>query len=146
MKTCPKCNKQLEDDVKFCPDCGSAFDGASVTPDYDHTAEFDPKDISDNKVIAMLTYLMGAVGIIIALLAANTSKYAGFHVRQALKFTVVNTLLVLVSAILCWTIIVPIVAGIIAVVLFVVKIIAFVQICGGKAIEPAIIRKLTFLK
>jgi len=146
MKTCPKCNKQNEDDVKFCLECGSALDAAPATPDYDHTAEFDPKDISDNKVIAMLTYLMGVVGVIIALLAANTSKYAGFHVRQALKFTVLNSLLGIVALLLSWTVIVPIVAGIIVVVLFVVKIIAFVQICGGKAVEPAIVRKFTFLK
>ena len=47
------------------------YTAAPVNP-YDHTAEFDPKDISDNKVLAMLVYLMGAVGIIIALLASNT--------------------------------------------------------------------------
>ena len=32
---------------------------------YDHTAEFDPKDISDNKVFAMLCYLMDFIGIIV---------------------------------------------------------------------------------
>lgn len=146
MKTCPNCNKQHDDEVKFCPDCGSAFDAVPVTPSYDHTAEFDPQDVSDNKVIAMLTYLMGVVGIIIALLAANSSKYAGFHVRQALKFTVLNTLLGIIAVVLSWTIIIPILAGVAVVVLFVVKIIAFVQICGGKAIEPAIVRSFTFLK
>lgn len=53
---------------------------APVDP-YDHTAEFSQKDISDNKVIAMLVYLMGAVGIIIALLASSESPYVSFHVR-----------------------------------------------------------------
>ena len=37
----------------------------------DHTAEFDAKDISDNKVMAMLPYLMGTIGIIIALIASK---------------------------------------------------------------------------
>lgn len=55
---------------------------------YDHTAEFDPKDISDNKVFAMLCYLMDFIGIIVALLATHSSKYTMFHVRQALKITV----------------------------------------------------------
>ena len=41
----------------------------------DHTAEFNPKDISDNKVMAMLPYLMGTIGIIIALLACRESAY-----------------------------------------------------------------------
>lgn len=119
---------------------------APVFDPYDHTAEFTPKDISDNKVISMLVYLMGAIGIVIALLAANSSPYAAFHVRQALKFTVVTILLAIVTAVLCWTIIVPIVAGITALALLVVKIICFFQICKGKAVEPYIIRSLTFLK
>lgn len=63
---------------------------------YDHTAEFDPKDISDNKVFAMLCYLMDFIGIIVALLATHSSKYTMFHVRQALKITVVSILSVFV--------------------------------------------------
>ena len=119
---------------------------APVFDPYDHTAEFTAKDISDNKVISMLVYLMGAIGIVIALLAANSSPYAAFHVRQALKFTVVNILLSIAAAVLCWTFIVPIAAGIAALVLLVIKIICFFQICKGKALEPYIIRSLTFLK
>lgn len=119
---------------------------APVFDPYDHTAEFTAKDISDNKVISMLVYLMGAIGIIIALLAANSSPYAAFHVRQALKFTVVSILLGIVAAVLCWTFIVPIAAGIVALALLVIKIICFFQICKGKAVEPYLIRNLTFLK
>ena len=113
---------------------------------YDHTSEFDAKDISDNKVYCMLAYLLGTVGVILALLASADSPYTKFHIRQALKFTVVNILLAIVTAILCWTIIVPVAAGIMFTVLFVIKIICFFQICGGKAKEPAIIRGLGFLK
>lgn len=57
----------------------------------DHTAEFDPEDVSQNKVIAMAAYILGTVGIIIALLAAPQSKYAAFHSRQALKLDIVST-------------------------------------------------------
>lgn len=113
---------------------------------YDHTAEFDPKDISDNKVFAMLCYLMGIFGIIIALLASNSSKYAMFHVRQALKFEVVNILMLICTLVLFWTIIVPVAYGIMSAVLWVIKIICFFQICSGKAKEPAIIRSLKFLR
>lgn len=113
---------------------------------YDHTAEFDPKDISDNKVLAMLVYLMGPVGIIIALLASNTSKYTAFHVRQALKFQVISILAGLVTLILFWTIIVPVAVGILSIALWVCKIIAFFSICKGKACEPHIIRKFNFLR
>ncbi len=160
MKYCPQCKAQCDDNAAFCTTCGFNFAAApqggqfqqgapmyAPTPDpYDHTAEFTAKDISENKVVAMLVYLAGAIGIIIALLVGSASPYAAFHVRQALKFFVVETLVTLVSAILFWTFIVPIAGGIFAIILWVIKIICFFQICGGKAKEPAIIRGLGFLK
>lgn len=168
MKTCSNCKNQAADDAIFCPICGATLAAANAQQNpganqtqyqappkpgyapaydpYDHTAEFDPKDISDNKVISMLVYLMGAIGIIIALLAGNTSKYAAFHVRQALKFTVIEILASICTALLAWTFIVPIAYAIFLVVLLVVKFICFFQICAGKAKEPAIIRSFGFLR
>ncbi len=151
MKFCPNCGTQMEDNAAFCPKCGAQPNAAPnmtyapVDP-YDHTAEFDPQDISDNKVYAMLVYLMGTIGIIIALLAAQNSRFVAFHVRQALKIVAVNLLMVIAAAVLFWTIIVPIAAGVMAVVFWVIKIICFFQICSGKAKEPAIIRSLGFMK
>lgn len=109
----------------------------------DHTAEFDKQDISDNKVIAMLPYLLGIIGLILATLMTNSSKYVTFHVRTALKFTVVETLLVLVNIVPFLGQLAFIVGTIICLVL---RIIAFFQICGGKAKDPAIIGSLGFLK
>ena len=156
MKICSNCQTQLADDAAFCTNCGARFAEAApaqpvsyaqpVVDPYDHTSEFDSKDISDNKVIAMLVYLMGIFGIIIALIGSGNSPYAAFHVRQALKFEVVSILLTIITALLFWTIIVPIVAGVAVLALFVIKIICFFQICAGKAKEPAIIRDLGFLK
>lgn len=124
MKTCPNCHAQLDDNAIFCTACGTQFGAVppqqnaippqqnaippqqnAVPPQpafapaydpYDHTAEFDPKDISDNKVFAMICYLMGFIGIIVALLATNSSKYAMFHVRQALKIEVASILSIFV--------------------------------------------------
>ncbi len=150
MKQCPKCNATLDDNAAFCVKCGTNLEtGAApnnAADPFDHTAEFDAKDISDNKVISMLVYLMGVFGIIIALLVGNSSPYTAFHVRQALKFMVVETLMTIIALLLCWTIIIPIAAGIMAIVLFVLKVICFFQICSGKAKEPVIIRELKFLK
>ena len=166
MKICPVCNTSNPDNVTFCASCGTQFAeqpnpqaGAGYVPQQpvyapgyapvdpaDHTAEFSAKDVSDNKVIAMLVYLLGAVGIIIALLVGNESPYAAFHVRQALKITVVNTLLTVATALLAWTVIVPIAAGILMFALAVVKFICFFQVCEGKAKEPVIIKSLNFLK
>lgn len=112
----------------------------------DHTAEFDAKDISDNKVMAMIPYLMGTIGIIIALLASRESAYAYFHVRQALKITVVTILMSIITVILCWTVIVPIAYGVCSIILLVVRLICFFQVCSGKAKEAAIVGSFGFLK
>ena len=172
MKTCPNCGAQMQDDSLFCTACGTRLEqqeqnqqeqqqqqsyrqqppyqqpmgGYAYTPPYDHTAEFDAKDISDNKVLAMLCYLTGTIGIIIALLGSNRSAYAAFHVRQALKFTVLNILLAIIGSVLLITFIVPIACAICMVILWVVKIICFFYVCGGKAKEPPIVRSLGFLR
>ena len=165
MKVCPKCGMQLDDNAMFCSKCGTQFSApnqqnqqnqqqapvyavpAPVYDPYDHTSEFDPQDISDNKVFSMLVYLMGAIGIIIALLAANNSKYAAFHVRQALKFTVVEILMWIAAVVTAWLLFIPVfAAAVMSLVFTVIKIICFFQICSGKAKEPAIIRSLKFLK
>ena len=121
------------------------FQQAQAAPasSYDHTAEFDPKDISENKVYAMATYLLGVIGIVIALLASRDSKYAAFHVRQAMKLEMTSILLLVCC-------IVPILGWLVAIVgaaiIEVLTIIAFFQVCSGKAKEPAIIRSFPFMK
>lgn len=123
-----------------------AAPAAPVFDPYDHTEEFDKKDVSDNKVYAMLLYLMSTVGLIIALLASPSSPYLKFHVRQAVKFLVAEILLGIATVILAITVIVPIAAAVCLIIIFVLKIIAFFQICAGKSKEPAIIRNISFLK
>lgn len=164
MKFCTGCGAQLQDDAAFCPNCGTKMETPNqnaqqnaqqnyqsapqvtyVDP-FDHTAEFDPRDISDNKVYCMALYLLGVVGVIVALLAANSSKYVAFHLRQVLKILVFQSLVTVVTVLLFWTIIVPIAAGILSIALGVIQIICFFQVCAGKAKEPAIIRSLGFMK
>lgn len=146
MKFCPNCGTQLEEGMTSCPGCGVALVTEGTVDPYDHTAEFDKADISANKVLAMMPYLTGIVGVIIAMLAHADSPYTAFHVKQYLKLSVCQVLVLLASAILCWTFIVPIAGGIAVLILFVIRIICFVQICLGQAKEPAIVRKFGFLK
>ena len=154
MAHCTKCGAQMEDNAQFCPACGASVNGGAQAPaqaapqvqPWDHTAEFDKQDISDNKVLAMLGYIMGWLGIVLQLLASNNSPYVRFHMRQALKLLVVNTLMGIVAVVLVFTLIVPIAAAIMYVVFEVIAIICFFQVCQGKAVEPAIIRSLGFLK
>ena len=99
-----------------------------------------------NSTKSMVGHLLGAAGVIIALLGSQSSPYAGFHVRQSLKFTVVDILLGIISAVLFWTFLIPVACGICYAVLFVVRIICFFSICKGQAKEPPIIRSLGFLR
>lgn len=161
MKICHCCTAQLEDDAQFCRNCGapqgedqkrpvevSPVYQAPAQPEkdvFDHTEEFDAADISAGKLWAMCVYLLDIVGIFLVLLGAKESRYAMFHLRQGLKFTVVEMVLAMAAALLFWTFLVPIAAGIGFVVLMVLKVISFIQVCQGKAKEPAIIRSLKFL-
>ena len=167
MAQCMNCKNQIPDDSTFCPICGAAVNAKRpyqdqgyapqpdpsyrsqyrpVVPAHDHTAEFNAEDISENKVYCMLPYLLSYFGIIIALMGAKDSAYAKFHIRQAMKYCVVELLLGIVTAALCWTIIVPIISGLALTVLSVLKIITFFEVCSGKAVEPILIRDLKFLK
>ena len=165
MKICHCCTAQLEDDAQFCRNCGAPQGEENKRPlqpapvyqsqyqapaqpekdPFDHTEEFEAADIASGKLWAMCVYLLDIVGIFLVLLGAKENGYAMFHLRQGLKFTVVEMLLGIAAALLAWTFLVPIAAGIAMVVLMVIKIICFFQVCKGKAKEPAIVRSLGFL-
>lgn len=161
MKICPNCQTRFGDDAGFCPNCGVPLETGAwpgneqpympyqqmeVQSPYDHTGEFSQKDISESKLYCMLTYLLGIIGIIVALLACGMSQYAQFHVRQATKITVCEALMLIAAMLLCWTLIVPIAYAVMQIVLLVVRVICFVQVCSGKAIEAAIVRSIPFMR
>ena len=166
MKICPTCNAQLPDDATFCSACGTPIAPAApeqaapnqqayayappaapyaapVVNQYDHTAEFDAQDISDNKCFAMLVYLTGVIGIIVALLASHDSEYLKFHIRQAIKLMVCMILCAIICVIpfLGW-----IVGGVCMGIIGIVEIICFFQVCSNKAVEAPIVRGIKFLK
>lgn len=148
MAFCPNCGTPMDADATFCPKCGMSAAAMlqPMVPPTDHTAEFDAEDVSQNKVIAMAAYVLGTIGIIIALLAAPGSKYCAFHCRQALKLDIVGILISICTGLLFWTIIVPIVGGVCLIIVFVLRIMCFFNVCKGQAKEPAIISSLGFLK
>lgn len=169
MKTCPKCNTQLSDDAMFCTNCGTSFQNANPQPQqnayqntqqtytqpvapvvnvYDHTAEFDVQDVHDNKIFAILCYIMGIIGVIVALLARSSvnSAYLSFHIKQALKLAITQMLIGIITVLLCWTCIVPFAGAVCSVIILVVQIICFFQTCSNKSVEAPIVRSLPFLK
>lgn len=151
MKKCPRCGAALDDRAQFCNYCGAVFGNPNVPSapvnfmPYDHTAEYDPADISKGKIYAMLPYLMGIIGVFIALLASNQSPFVEFHIRQYLKFTAVRILAGIVTVLTFWLVLPMIALPILLAVLYVIQIMTFFSVCSGKAKEPAIIRDLKFL-
>lgn len=149
MKVCTNCHLSFPDSASHCTQCGAPLTTVADQPPVysgdplDHTAEFDPADISANKVFALIPYLMGWVDVIITLLASSSSPYAGFHVRQALKIQIA-ALLSLVLAII------PFLGWVAAfackIIAIVINLICFFRVCSGKAIEAPIVSSFKFLK
>ena len=147
MAFCSNCGKEITEGTAVCPSCGAAFETkVSVPEPWDHTAEFDAADISENKVYALSAYVFCFIGIILCHVLAKESPYAQFHAREALKLDLVTIVAYILGVFLCWTCIVPIAAVVLILILFVVRIISFVQVCNGKAKEPWLIRSISFLK
>ena len=146
MKFCPNCRTAYDDAANVCGQCGTPLVYVQPQPmsePHDHTAEFNPADISDNKVLAMVPYLFGWAGIIIALLAAGTSPYASFHVKQALKIQIVLALSMFLGIIpiLGW------IAGAVGYIFAVVcMIIGIVNSCKGQAKELPIIGRICIFR
>lgn len=175
MKNCPNCNAQLPDDAVFCTNCGTNLGAAPVQPPmpqqpqqqyqqppyqqpapapapepnpFDHTDEFSEEEVHDNKIFALAIYALSFVGIIIALLAksSDNSQYLRFHIKQQLMILIAQVMAGFVTALLCWTCIVPVAGAAFFAFLGIVEIICFINVCRNKSIEPLLIRRLGFLK
>lgn len=156
MKTCPNCGAQVEDANTFCHVCGTNVDNPEasavlMTPEWDHTDEFDETDVHDNKVVVMIMYLSGLYGTLICflilwLIGKSRSDYLAFHVRENFKLSLINTLLCIFGLVFCWTLIIPAIAGLIAFVLLIVRFICFISVAKNESKEVAIIRNFGFLR
>ena len=143
MAFCSNCGKEVPEGTTVCPSCGAAFTPLVAPPEpWDHTAEFEAADISENKVYALSDYVFSFIGIFLCHLLAKESPYAQFHAREALKLDLVTVVVYIIGLFLCWTCIAPIAGIVIILILFVVRIISFVQVCNGKAKEPWLIRSI----
>ncbi len=109
----------------------------------DHTGEFDPQDIADNRLFAVLTYFFTCVAAILVGIYVKESAFVKFHIKNAIRFFIAQILVVLLLIIpfLGW-----IAAIICSIILFVVKIIAIVWAFQGKAKDIPIIGSIGFLK
>ncbi len=116
----------------------------------DTTSQFDPQDIQNNKVMAILAYF--GILVLIPLFAAKESKFARFHTNQGLILFIIGIALYIVQTILytifpwrMWWLISTLV-GIIGLVMLVLAIIGIINAAQGKAKELPLVGSFKILK
>lgn len=176
MKICPNCGASMADNAKFCIQCGMAsanmqhqqYDSDqqyryndqeqyryndpnrkyNTYDPYDHTAEFSPEDIKENRLYALLIYVASLIGVVIALMIdkKQDSAYLRFHIRQGIKLFIMEGIVLVIMLILSWATVFVVIGVICLVFCFILNVIAFVQVCRKKAKEIPVIRLIGFLK
>lgn len=164
MKNCTQCNAEIKENEKVCPDCGKEVEetAANTVSDLadkvaelnntaDTTAEYDENDISNNKILALFSYI--GILFLVPLLAAKDSKFARFHVNQGLvlfifelAWSVVYGILFSVTFVLGLSVIVSVIGNVVNLLFIVVAILGIVNAVQGKAKELPVIGKIKILK
>ena len=153
MAFCNKCGQQIDDNVQTCPYCGAPNGVAGNAQNFvnnftntaDSTAQFDPQDIQDNKVMALLAYL--GFLFLIPLLAAPNSRFARYHANQGLVLFIFNTIASIIAGATC---LIPfvgwIIGGILGIFELVLMILGIVNAANGQAKQLPLIGGITILK
>ena len=174
MALCKNCGAQIEDNVKFCPQCGATAENigvqqtqpqqneaaqnnfsakfASLNNTADTTAEFDANDVTQNKAMAILAYFGPLV--LIPIFAAKGSKFARYHSNQGLLLLIACVAWSIVYSIINWVILaiswrlyfLSSIIGIFSIVFIVLAVIGIVNAANGKAKELPVIGKYKILK
>ncbi len=161
MALCKKCGAEVPEGANVCPACGEpasvSAQAQNIAQDFTNTADFtaecDPSDIEQNKVMGVLAYI--GILFLIPLLAAPNSKFARFHANQGLVLFLANIALGIVFGILMVIFaFIPIVGLIINSILglaisaicLVFMILGIVNAATGKAKELPLIGKIHIIK
>ncbi len=114
----------------------------------DHTSEFDPQDIEQNKVMGILAYL--GILVLVPILAAKDSKFARYHANQGLVLCIAEIVVSIIGSILAnipvigW--ILSLLCWLINIALFILAIIGIVNAVNGRAKDLPIIGNIRILK
>lgn len=171
MAFCIKCGAQIEDNTAVCPNCGAqqAANNANVNNNFnagfvpppaagnvmgdDLSYQFDPYDVQQNKVLALLAYL--GILFLIPMLAAPNSGFARFHANQGIVLflaDIISSVAVgILAVILIWipivgVIFISLIGGAVSIASVVFKILGIVNAATGKAKELPLIGKIRILK
>lgn len=163
MAFCNKCGAQIDDNATVCPACGAQQASANPNPipnpipeniqGADYSGQFDPNDVQQNKVMAVLAYI--GILFLVPLLAAPQSPYARFHTNQGIILFIVDIIIGIIGFVLGFILaFIPVVGALISgLVSFLLSactlalmIIGIVNAATGKAKELPIIGKFRILK
>lgn len=152
----------MDENAKYCPSCGAAVESTQdnnktneqdkvkaafekINDTADTTADYDSKDIDDNKVMGVLAYI--GILFIIPLLAAPNSKFARFHANQGLVLFIADVVLGVAAKLVSF---IPVVGWVISIAVGVVglafMILGIVNAANGKAKELPLIGNFKLLK
>ena len=159
MAFCGKCGTKYEDGAKFCPACGAP--AASVppqqaTPTYTPPVvpgapeQADIKDAQDNKVMAVLAYII----FLIPLLAAKESPFARYHTNQglvlfiaAVAYSIVYSILSAIILAISWRLyFILTIIGLVGIVFLVLAIVGILNAVNGRMKPLPIIGGIKILK
>ena len=172
MAFCTNCGSKIDDEARFCPDCGApVVPGAPKAEPWeeekkdfgtkinelnntpDTTSEFDQNDIQSNKVMAVLAYL--GILVLVPLFAARESRYARFHTNQGLVLAIAQFAWTFVSRIIVSAVgavnetvslIIGGVCSLVNIAFAVFTVIGIINAAKGTAKELSVIRNITILK
>ncbi len=155
MAFCNVCGQQVAEGTAVCPNCGNQliaptgapmqgakdFIGTVLKSD-DHTAAYNPADIKNGTLMAVLAYLGWL--LLIPLFVEKKNAFVRFHVNQGLILAILGTAYSFVSWVittllgLIWGVLATIAGvllGIGSLVLFVAMVIGIINAATGKAKE-----------
>lgn len=160
MAFCTRCGSNLQEGSMVCPNCGApvnqaqnqSFDFNQVTDMPDHTNEFDPADIQQNKILAVLGYI--GILFLVPLLAAPNSRFAKFHANQGLVlfllemvWNIVTQIIVAVLGVFIKnTFFISAIFGLLSIALLVLACLGIYNAATGKAKELPVIGKIKIIK
>lgn len=111
----------------------------------DSTGAFNPNDISNNKVMAILAYF--GILVLVPLFAAKESPFARFHANQGLVLFVASIICWIVAAVLSsissWL---GLIGTILYIVIGVLAIIGIINAATGKAKQLPLIGGIQLIK
>lgn len=167
MAFCNNCGNQVNDGTLNCPNCGAPIgdyakqaapnnggqsgDFMNSVANFNNTADttnqYNPQDISNNKVMAILSYI--GILVLVPIFAAKESPYARYHANQGLTLLLVDIIWSVVSGILSAILpyfIARTISGLGSLLILILLIIGIVNAAQGKAKELPIIGKIQLLK